>query len=243
MSQKKLEGYSILVSVYGNEDYIEECLDSIQNQTYFKKNENYEILVGVDGCTTSLEKLKEISSKYKNITVIFMSENKGVYVTINTLISISKYDKLLKFDSDDIMFDNLIDVVNKNIKHSDILRFGFLEFLNDLTNSKLYKHPPADGVFCFKEYILKDLGGFKDWKCAADTDFRFRLKKTHTVNSYPGQLFYRRVHAKSLTNDNNTNFNSTLRRNYAKKLIMKHEYIKPIINDYIIIYKYDDKII
>ena len=33
-----------------------------------------------------------------------MKENKGTYITINTLMTISKYDHLIRFDSDDIMY-------------------------------------------------------------------------------------------------------------------------------------------
>lgn len=49
-------GVSICVSAYKASDYIKECLDSINGQTYFNKNKNYEVIVGIDGCEETLEK-------------------------------------------------------------------------------------------------------------------------------------------------------------------------------------------
>lgn len=38
-----------------------------------------------------------------------MTENVGTYITSNTLISKAKYNKILRFDSDDIMKENMVE--------------------------------------------------------------------------------------------------------------------------------------
>ena len=51
---------SVVIPVYNSEKYLEECLDSILNQTY----ENIEIIVIDDGSEdSSLDILKKYSSK------------------------------------------------------------------------------------------------------------------------------------------------------------------------------------
>jgi hypothetical protein len=51
---------SVIIAAYNADKFIEECLDSVFNQTYFVDNEYYEVLVGVDGCEKTLDKLKMI---------------------------------------------------------------------------------------------------------------------------------------------------------------------------------------
>ena len=49
---------TFLISTYNNVEYIEECLDSIENQTYFKDNTaKFQVLIGVDGCPKTYEKI------------------------------------------------------------------------------------------------------------------------------------------------------------------------------------------
>jgi len=225
-----MNGYSILVPVYNNDKYLEECLDSIQLQTFFEKENNYEILVGIDGCNKSYKKIKQIYKKYKNIKVLNMKKNMGTYVTLNTLISISTYDKIIPFGSDDIMKLNLIEVVNNFVSKYDIIKFGRCEFFND--SDKCQPKPPTDGILCFNKKILKELGGYKDWVCAADTDFIYRLKKDTRIYKYNNPLFYRRIHSESLTQKEETNMISNLRTSYISQIKRGYEYINPIINKY-----------
>lgn len=229
------EGFSVLVATYNNVNYIEDCLNSIQSQTYFKENNNYEILVGIDGCEKTLNKLKNLTNKHTNLKILNMEKNRGVYVTINTLLTISKYDKIIKFDSDDIMYPNLIEVINNEIGNNSVMMFPFTEFKDgdDLKNSRYA--PAAHGVFCFKYNVLEKLGGFKNWVCAADTDFFYRLDKNHKVGRIGKPLFYRRLHPTSLTHDKKTNFTSELRMEYKKRLKRGVEFVVPTINKYEII--------
>lgn len=62
-----------------------------------------------------------------------MKENKGTYITINTLMTIYKYYHLIRFDFDDIVNSKLVEkVMNKNKKY-DMVRFKMKNF-NIMTN-------------------------------------------------------------------------------------------------------------
>ena len=61
---------SVIISAYGAEDYIEECISSVASQSYFQEN-NFEILVGIDGCCSTLDKMMKIKDQRK---ILYMRE-------------------------------------------------------------------------------------------------------------------------------------------------------------------------
>ena len=225
---------TIIVPAYQTQDYIEECLDSIENQTFFKNFNNYEILVGIDGCEKTLNKLLEIRHKYRNLRIFMMKENKGLFVTLNTLHEIvNNSEIILKFDSDDIMMPNLIERILKYVNMYDIIRFKSLNFNNNNIKKTIQGIVPH-GVFLMKKNVYDYVGGYRDWVCGADTDFHYRLVgskfKEFIIND---NLFYRRIHENSLTQNPKTNKNSKIRKNYINKLKKGFVKIKPKINSYV----------
>ena len=47
-------------------NYIKKTLNSIINQTWFKKNNNYKIILEIDGCNETLQFIKYIKNNEKN---------------------------------------------------------------------------------------------------------------------------------------------------------------------------------
>lgn len=235
--KERKEGYSILIASYKMVDYIEECLDSVEAQTYFKENNNYEILVGVDGCEETLEKIKEITHKYRNLKVFYMEENKGMYITTNTLLTKCIYDKVICFGSDDIMKPDMIKKISKHIDKCDYLKFACSNFINNDTKKIIKKYIP-DGVSCNTWKVHEKLGGYKPWRTTADTDFLLRRRGFFKEGVINESLFYRRIHDKSLTQNSETGHGSELRKSYNRQL--KHsyrniEYVKPVVNNYVLL--------
>jgi glycosyltransferase involved in cell wall biosynthesis len=164
---------SIIIPAYQSEDFIEECLNSIKNQTFFIEHSDYEILLGIDACVKTLHKAAVISHNYENLKIFYFNQNVGPYVIKNTLTDYTKYDNILFFDSDDIMEPFLVERALTNFTEHDIARFTFANFTDDVsvkTTGRL-----ADGVFLIKKGKFNDVGGFLPWRCAADTDFHERI--------------------------------------------------------------------
>lgn len=225
----KTESISIIITAYNTEKYIEEALDSVSNQTWFKHNDEWEILLGIDHCEKTLEKVKSIMDKYKNLRVFYMKENVGTYITSNTLISKAKYAKILRFDSDDIMNEYMVE--------------RMLDAMNTVNKCKLvqcyYKNFPkqegkrgidkAHGVFLCKKSVFTKYGAFMPWKCGADTEFLTRIDKNDVYPiAFPQVLFLRRIHDESLTRNKETDMKSKLRKEY-KKYIDEQSPNTPII--------------
>ena len=80
---------SILIPAYKTQDYIEECLDSIVSQNYLNDVE-YEIIVGIDACKETFDKIINIRNKYEKLVIVKMDTHSGLFITLNTLLTIAK---------------------------------------------------------------------------------------------------------------------------------------------------------
>lgn len=106
----------VLITAYETHEYIEKCLDSVANQTIDCK-----IILGIDGCEKTLEKVKTIQYKYNNLEVYYFNENKGANITFNSLSEFVPNNSLIvKFDSDDIMLPHDIYDIYSNMSNIEI---------------------------------------------------------------------------------------------------------------------------
>lgn len=227
---------SIIVTAYNTQNFIEECLDSIENQNYFKNNHYFEVLVGVDACQYTLNKLLTIRHKYRNLRIFMMNNNQGTYVTSNTLLNLVRYENIIRFDSDDIMKPEMIERIVYNLEDYDIIRFGYNMFNNIIGDRCENRFHLPHGVVLYKRKVFELCGGFQDWKCAADTELLERIKQNVKIRELNERLFYRRDHADSLTKGKETNHKSELRNTYKKLLSFTYQFntvkINPRKNEY-----------
>lgn len=213
---------SIIIPAYNSEMWIEDCLDSIQNQTYFRDDDNeYEILIGIDNCKNTLIKMKDIWHKYNNIRVFWMKKNMGCYLIRNTLIPLSKYDNIIIFDSDDIMKENMIEEIYYNIDDNDVIRYKYINFEHpfDLNNVNNFKENTfySFGTIFFKKKVFFKYNGFMNWVCSADSEFVFKIiaNKEFKIKELNKFLLYRRIHDNNLTKCNLTKYKSEIRELYS----------------------------
>ena len=211
---EQTEGVSICITAYKATRFIKECLDSIERQSWFRTHDNYEILVGVDDDTETLEYLRGIMSQYKHIRVFMMNSNEGTYITMNTLMQLAQYEYVVRFDADDIMYGDCILEAMKQIFNSDFVRFKFRNFYEtDKVTWPEILIAHAIGMFR-KSRILK-FGGFRPWRIAADTDILNRTKGFIRFSMTENVVFDRRVYDGSLTTSDKTKQNSQIRNYYS----------------------------
>jgi glycosyltransferase involved in cell wall biosynthesis len=217
IKQEPKEPVSIILTAYKTKDFIEECLNSIEAQTYFKNNNDFEVLVGVDGCEETLEKLNEIKDKYRNLSIYMMKENCGTYMTTNALLDLVKYENVIRFDTDDIMEPIMIDeIVKFKSEDDDVIKLGFSDWVDG--NVSDY-HSANDGIIYFKKRVMDEIaGGYQPWLCAADSELLARLKDSVNIKELNERLFLRRIHNNNLTKRKDTGFGSILRRNYQRQI-------------------------
>lgn len=140
---------SILVPVYGVENYIEKCATSLFGQTY----ENIEY-VFVNDCTkdSSIDVLKSVLKEYPNrreqVRILNHDRNRGLAAARNTALDACTGDYIWHVDSDDWIEINAVEkLVNKAEQNkSDIIIFDNYNVLAnktilckaDFNNKELY---------------------------------------------------------------------------------------------------------
>ena len=227
-----MEKISVLVTAWNNVKYLEECLDSINRQGL--GNDKFEVLLGIDGCVKTKRKFLEIRNKYKDLDLkaYLMLSNKGTYITTNTLAKLANNNILLRFDSDDIMREDMLFKIFKTYNGKDNLDLVIFRCTN-FNKGKESLSPPLEGVMSYTKSSFEKVGGYKPWRCAADTDFFMRLKFSKINSALINESLYkRRIHNESLTRSPETKFGSKTRMEYARKLARKFEKIKTITNRY-----------
>ena len=123
---------SVIVPVYNVEKYLEECLDSIQNQTY----SNIEVILVNDG---SLDNSKDICEKYCKEDSRFKlinQANQGQSAARNHGVAASTGEFIAFVDSDDIIRQDYLEVLIRYLSEEvDIVESQFTvhkkEFFNE----------------------------------------------------------------------------------------------------------------
>lgn len=119
---------SIIVPAYNVEKYIEQCMDSLINQTY----NNIEIIIVNDGSKdNTLKILNNYLKEDKRICVIDQ-KNKGVSAARNTALDIAKGEYVVFVDSDDwLELDFCKKMINAALDtHADIVMCGYIREYN-----------------------------------------------------------------------------------------------------------------
>ena len=122
----------ILLPTYNGEEYIEEQIDSILNQTY----KNIKVIISDDCSKDSTQKiLKEYKEKDNRIQVFFQQNNLGVVKNIEFLLKKVNSKIFMLSDQDDYWMPEKVEesvkVLNQN--NSDIV-FGDLEVVDEKLN-------------------------------------------------------------------------------------------------------------
>lgn len=124
------EKVSIIIPVYNVEKYIEECLNSVVNQTY----RNIEIIIVNDGSTDNSKKIcKDFAQKDKRI--IFVDDvNHGVSHARNIGLERATGDFITFVDSDDWIDKKMIETLYMNaVKYnSDIIACDYIIYDNSI---------------------------------------------------------------------------------------------------------------
>lgn len=144
---------SIIVPIYNVEEYLNQCLDSLVNQTY----QNLEIICINDGSTDgSLEILKLYAQNDHRILIIDQ-ENAGVAEARNRAIEIATGQYMMFADGDDWLeldaCETLIKIMDK--ESPDVIMYSYYrEYENKtLTKDNIFE----DDYIVFEEKACRDL--------------------------------------------------------------------------------------
>jgi len=144
---------SIIVPVYQVEQYIENCMISVCNQTF----KDFEIVLVNDGTIDKSIVIAEKILLYNKMTYIIINQdNLGQSNARNTGINNSNGEWIVCIDSDDVLYYDFLKILYKSCEESDInVSIGNFQYVND---NVLFKRPNViyDSEFITKEEILQN---------------------------------------------------------------------------------------
>ncbi|PJW13245.1 glycosyl transferase [Geobacillus sp. Manikaran-105] len=121
---------SVIVPVYNVEQYLEQCLETVFNQTY----KNIEVIIVNDGSTDkSIDIINKYRKKYSNILYL-EQENKGLSVARNLATKYAKGEYIIYIDSDDYLELDMLEMMYNKIKQikGDVVICGHKEIYEDI---------------------------------------------------------------------------------------------------------------
>lgn len=175
---------SVVVLVYNTEYYLEDCLDSLVNQTL----DDMEIICVNDESTdNSLNILKQYARKYDNITIIDQ-KNQGGAVAGNNGLKIAKGEYVAIIDSDDIVVEDAYEKLYKKAKEtdSDIVAGKPVKYVSRYQREITYKNNIWDEERTFTVDEFKDI--YYDvfyW----NKIYRRELVEKHDIYMIPGKIY------------------------------------------------------
>jgi glycosyltransferase involved in cell wall biosynthesis len=216
---------AIVVAAYNTEKYIMECVNSILNQD---KIDGWEIdlRIGIDSC----EKTASVLTKNK-IKFYWSEKNVGAYILRNSLLYLDNADMYGYFDSDDCMFKNYCKkTIEANADAVMSAKINCNENLKPIQGARI----ESGGAITFTHSVLQAIGGFYGVRCAADTDFMYRIGMAgYNIHEINEPLYYRRRHSESLTKKSDTGIGSPYRKKAWAMMTEKREQgiikIKPTV--------------
>ena len=220
---------SIIVPIFNVDKYLDECIDSIVNQTF----KNIEIILINDGSTdNSLQIAKKYQDLYKNVKLISQN-NRGLSAARNAGLEQASGEFIFFIDSDDKIspytIEHLFNSINK--ENSDFSACSFQYFsADDLNGEILHKEWPINFEKNSGKYKLTE--DYENDLCCVAWNKLYRLSKikknslsfvegiihediswlwsylSHSKNySYVNErLYYYRIRSESITSEKNANY-------------------------------------
>lgn len=154
---------SVIVPVYNVETYLNQCIESIINQTL----KDIEIIFVNDGST---DRSREILSNYRNDSriIIIDKENEGIGAARNTGLDYAKGEYIYFLDSDDYIELNMLEkLYNLAVsEEADIVQCGIRRFYDDsekeeflfYNQQEILKIIPTNTVL--KKYLKYEIPGY-----------------------------------------------------------------------------------
>ena len=145
---------SIVVPIYNVENYLRQCLDSIQNQTYKK----FECIMVNDGSTDNSQQIAEEYLEDSRFKLINQS-HKGLSGARNTGIShIREESTFVAFvDSDDYIYSNFLETLIEHIEDDVDIIEGMIEYFHDEIKVDNVSHNFEKKILITKDDKLREL--------------------------------------------------------------------------------------
>jgi glycosyltransferase involved in cell wall biosynthesis len=198
---------SVLMSVYNGEEFLNEAIDSIIDQTF----KDFEFIIIDDG---SKDKSLKIIKSYKDPRIVLVSRpNKGLVASLNEGLNLAKGKYIARQDADDISIPNRLEkevmymdshpntaLVGSNytvmdIKGNQLVTTNVFTHPNDLKLTQITCNQYGHGSVMLRKSAIEKVGNYdKSVGHVEDYDLWTRLSQNYDIANFEEPLYlYRKV--------------------------------------------------
>lgn len=212
---------SVVTAVYNGEEYLQECMESILNQTFTE----FEYMIVNDGSTDRTKKILD-SIQDKRVTVIHLETNQGAAFCLNYGISQAKGKWIAIQDADDISEPKRLEAqvnylknnpqaigvssfvktiagkkfVSKEFLQAHEFYFNKVKSSEEVYTSRFLECYVCHGSVLFLKEAFQSVGGYNPlFKIVYDHDLWIRLFEIMPFEKIPMVLYRYRVVPSSLS--------------------------------------------
>ena len=180
---------SVLMSVYNDEKFLAQAIESILKQTY----SNFEFIIVNDGSTDNSTAILEDYQSRDNRIRLIQQENMGLPTALNNAFAVSRGTYIARMDGDDISTTERfarqlkyleehpsIDLVGCQLNYMDEYGKNIGKTIqNPLSHNRIKKYisyatPIAHPTFFMKREVMTTLNDYRDFFAMEDYDFLLR---------------------------------------------------------------------
>ena len=129
---KKKDLITVYITNYNYGNYIDQCVQSILAQTY----KDIEVIIIDDGSNDNSKENLEKYEKNKKIKIIYQ-KNKGLNITNNIAIKVSRGRYIIRVDADDWLRRDAISSLYKEIKKDKKIAMVFSNYFEVSSNGEI----------------------------------------------------------------------------------------------------------
>lgn len=223
---------SVIVPCYNQAQYLDDCLQSVLDQTY----ENWECIIVNDGSPDNTE---EVARKWVDKDARFkylLQENKGVSAARNFGILNAQGEWILPLDADDLISNNYLELASEHFHINDVQviycnakKFGKVDEDFKLEDFSLLNLAVNNVIFCtafFRRSTCFEIGGYDETmqKGYEDWDFWIHmLKNGGEVIKLESICFFYRIKQKSRNVDVKNNSLAVIKYIETKHIDFFHQ--------------------
>lgn len=223
----KMPEVSVFIAAFNAENYIEEAINSLLEQTFT----DFEIIIVNDGST---DRTSSVIQKFSDNRIRYYEneQNMGLVFTRNRLKTLAKGKYIAVLDSDDIAHVDRIKLQyeylsanphvvlcgghGRQIDENGKFEGKMIEVITgkDLGPYMILNNPFINSSTMFRHDVFMAIGGYKDFPLAEDYDCFVRMSEKGVVTNLDNVLVDYRIH-----NTNTTKIYADNLITYQKKVI------------------------
>ena len=192
MKDKKI---LVIIPYYNVEEYLEEAIEGILQQTY----QNWHLVLIDDASTDSSRKIAERYKGNGKVSLLYNSENKGCYYSVNKALHNFKekeWDYWHYHGGDDVSdltrFEQIMEYLSSNPKiigcKSTFVRMYYDTKEVAFTQEGKPNIGTSEGTAFYSRTAFDNLGYYHDTRFGGDTDYFWRLEAWIKTNNLDYQL-------------------------------------------------------